>query len=87
MIKYQPITLTRLSHSEIFHQLDSCLVNSKRICLYTIDFVRYILERHYFPVTNVFLELDKAKSVLVYKQDLSNWFTNDNEIDQIDFNK
>lgn len=89
-IKYQSIGLTRSSHSEIFHQLDSCLkstqTNRKQIHLYTIDFVRYILERHYFPVANVFIELDKAKFALIYEQDLSNWFANDNKLSQIELN-
>jgi len=64
------------------------LVNNRSlnsIALYTIDFVRYILERHHFPVTNVFLALENAKSAQMYASDLSLWFTTDNEVNQFLF--
>jgi hypothetical protein len=48
--------------------------------LYTIDFVRYILERHQFSIINVFLALEKAKFAQIYALDLSLWFTTDNEV-------
>jgi hypothetical protein len=50
------------------------------MALYTIDFVRYILERHHFPIMNVFLALEKAKFAQIYTLDLSLWFTMDNEV-------
>ena len=48
--------------------------------LYTIDFVRYILERHHFQVTDAFLALENAKMAQIHTSNLSLWFNMDNEV-------
>ena len=82
-IKYQCTRISRLSDQELFRQLDSFLSNKnvESIALYTIDFVRYILERHYFPISNVYLALETAKYAQVYSSDLALWFATDNQVD------
>ncbi len=50
------------------------------ITLYSIDFVRYILERHHFPIMKIFIALENAKVAQMYASDLSKWFSMDNEV-------
>jgi hypothetical protein len=72
--------ITRECHYDIFAQIDSLIISRRSIELYTIDFVRYILERHQYPIINVFLALEKAKFAQIYALDVSLWFTTDNEV-------
>ncbi|UJR33189.1 hypothetical protein I4U23_020644 [Adineta vaga] len=77
-IKYHPVRIKRESHLNIFTQINIRSLNN--IILYSIDFVRTILEQYHFPVSNVFLALEKAKFTQIYASDLSLWFTIDNEL-------
>ena len=53
---------------------------SNEIALYTLDFVRYILQHYNFPINNVFLALENAKYARLHVSDLSLWFTMNNEV-------
>ena len=72
--------INRECHCDIFTQIDSLVISCRSIELYTIDFVRYILERRQYPIVNIFLALEKAKFAQIYALDLSLWFTTDNEL-------
>jgi hypothetical protein len=81
-MKYQSVHITREYNSDIFTQID-LLVNIQslnNIALYTIEFVRYILERYHFSLGNIFLALEKAKFAQLNLSDLSLWFTSDIEV-------
>ncbi|CAF3420910.1 unnamed protein product [Rotaria sp. Silwood1] len=81
-IKYHSQHITRECNSDIFNQIDLLVYvqSLNSITLYSIDFVRFILEHYHFPIGNVFLALDNAKYAQLNTLDLSYWFTLDNEL-------
>ncbi|CAF1087756.1 unnamed protein product [Rotaria sordida] len=87
-IKYHSLRITRECNSDIFTQIDLLVhvqsLNS--IELYTIDFVRSILEHHHFPIENVFRALDNAKYAQLNTLDLFLWFTMYNELPSVSNN-
>ncbi|CAF4331629.1 unnamed protein product [Rotaria sp. Silwood2] len=84
-IKYHSLRITRECDSNIFTQIDLLVhVQSlNNISLYSIDFVRFILEHYHFPIGNIFLALDNAKHAQLNTLDLSLWFTMDNELSSV----
>ena len=56
---------------------------SNRIALYPLDFVDYILKHYNFQVADVFLALENAKDVQLHATDLAQWFTIDNEVNNL----
>ncbi|CAF3650282.1 unnamed protein product [Rotaria socialis] len=81
-IRYSCVHITQESHFDIFAQLSSLfdVRYSNEIALYTLDFVRYILQHYNFPINNVFRALENAKYARLHVLDLPLWFTMNNEL-------